>query len=352
MHPRKALAQTLSLAIHLLAIATLVGSLTLRRQTASREAPQPTVMVVAPAVPPERSDADVAPARREAPGVTGDPSLTVGGFTFDIDRIARRRDLLFPFITGDFTFAHLTRSLESAEHAPLGNPYAPRAKASPPLVLEQAAIQKVTDGAWSRRDRWKTFADVRELLDRYDGHRGAVPFVLRSYLTQNILQPYWDGPIPDPRVWVMLGLSADHIDFIDFIARYVDAHGSTRASTELLFLLDKLVQGSRDSLLALLAIDPQRDAAFTRTANPEAFDLLVSIRQHYQQGLAARGLIRPSPDDMYGRTIQRLATLVDTRHGSDVDARAITALLQADDGRWLMSSYDRLRQFGYRFDTY
>jgi hypothetical protein len=34
------------------------------------------------------------------------------------------------------------------------------------------------------------------------------------------------------------------------------------------------------------------------------------------------------------------------------DERTITGALDAEDGRWLMSSFERLRRFGYRFDTY
>jgi hypothetical protein len=37
---------------------------------------------------------------------------------------------------------------------------------------------------------------------------------------------------------------------------------------------------------------------------------------------------------------------------SGVDAPAIDRILKIENGRWLSRSYDRLRHFGYRFDTY
>jgi hypothetical protein len=66
----------------------------------------------------------------------------------------------------------------------------------------------------------------------------------------------------------------------------------TRASIELLLLLDKLVQGNRDALLALLKTP------------------------------IARAL------------------------------RAVVFSLEAEQGRWLLFSFDRLHQVGCRFDTY
>jgi hypothetical protein len=35
-----------------------------------------------------------------------------------------------------------------------------------------------------------------------------------------------------------------------------------------------------------------------------------------------------------------------------IDGREIDRLLKNENGRWLSLSYDRLRHFGYRFDTY
>jgi hypothetical protein len=410
---RRGVAYTLSFALHVLAVAAPAGLFQAARTGAAASTPATITVVHVPSPPDQAHEEPVAPPRHEAPGVHGHPHLEVGGFTFDIDKIARRRELLFPFITGDLAFELMTRSLAVIRHAPLGNPYARTAPAAPPLRMTADAIQRVVDESWSRRDRWDRFADIADLLRDYDGNVGDVPLVLRSYLTQNILQPYWNASIPDPRMWVMLGLAAEHVDFIDLIATYVHEHPSTRASTELLFLLDKLIQGSRDTLVTLLGLDPQADAAFTRQASAEAFDLLVSIRDRYGRLLAARGLttaedirhrydavrlnllrsilattpdgyladdarflageiqwrsghqdaalkwwrgLQPSPDDLHRMAIARLVPLLsaarDGRGQPAVDTRAITAALDAEDGRWLMTSYDRLRHFGYRLDTY
>lgn len=406
MNTRRSTAFLLSFALH--AAPFLLAALLARRAVDVHSRARVMAVMAAPAAAPEET---VPPPRTESPGVKGSPRLEVGGFTFDIDRIARRRNALFPFITGDLAFDYLSHVLSRARAGKLSNPYAPRQSAAPPLSLAPGELQRIVDRAWSRRDRWQSFSELRTLLQRYDGNTGDVPLVLRSYLTQNILQPYWEASIPDPRVWVMLGLSSDHVDFIDFIAAYVHDHPASRASTELLFLLDKLVQGNRDTLLALLALRPEVDAGFTRSASPEAFDLLVQIQQRYRQALAARGLVtpeeirarydtvrlallgaiaagtpdgyladdarflagtieweaghaddavrrwsamRPGPENMYYRSELRLAEILreDAGRGHSLNPDAVNRVLRAENGRWLMFSFDRLKQFGYRFETY
>jgi hypothetical protein len=415
MRRRRIVSHLVSLGLHLLAIAPLLRVVPPLSHDGS-EGRIVAVMTLSPpadAAPPP-GDSAGPPPREESPGISGDAAeLYVGGFTFDIDKIARRRDLLFPFITGDLAFERMANRLAAASDPRMTNPYA-AAKPSqrPPLVIAGKELQRIVDRAWSRRDRWQSFSEIRSLIDRYDGQSGGVPLVLGAYLTQNILQPYYDAAIPDPRVWVMLGLSADHIDFIDFVAAYVRDHPSTRTATELLFLLDKLVQGSRDALLALLALDPTTEADFTRQSNRDAFTLLFQIQQHYRRILAERGLVtpeqvvehydqvrltllraivattpdgyltsdarflagaiawhagrddeaidwwstlRPASGDMYYQASSRLRDLLDRtplQERRHVDPREIKAVLDAESGRWLMSSFDRLKQFGYRFETY
>ena len=175
--------------------------------------------------------------------------------------------------------------------------------------------------------------------------------------------------------------------------------------------LDKLVQGNRDSLIALLRLDANTQAAFTRTARLDAYELLVGIQTHYRDVLAGEGLvtmeqiarrydeqrlrlldgiitatpdgyrtndarylsgvihwragrrhdavalwrtIRPADGDMYRDAYSRILQELHTGSAGDDDrtARRITAAIDAEDGRWLLFQYDRLRQFGYRFDTY
>jgi hypothetical protein len=409
---RRLTGHAVSIAMHA-AVLMLIAALPAHRRSIAASGPrQVVVAMMAPRPTPQPAqDAVITPPREERPGVEGDPTLYVGGFTFDVDTIARRRDLLFPFITGDVAFEQMTARLEQPDRAvELDGADSAAARPQPALHLSNAALQAIVDRAWSRRDRWSSFAEIRDLLVRYDGTTGDAPRVLRRYLDQNILQPYYDASIPDPRLWVMLGLSVDHIDFIDFVATYLHDHRGTRAATDLLFLLDKLVQGNRDALLVLLRADPAQ-LDFTRRARGDAFDLLLGIQRHYRSALATRGLtteasiaarydtvrlrllaaivdttpdgyrandarylagalhwrdgevdaalrvwrtIRPSADDSfflaYSRVLAAIARRADGR--LDVDSRAIAAALDAEDGRWLVASFDRLRQFGYRFDTY
>ncbi len=52
-------------------------------------------------------------------------------------------------------------------------------------------------------------------------------------------------------MWAQLGLAADHVDFIDFVSEYASQHPSSKTTTELLFLVDKLAQASLDALVTL-----------------------------------------------------------------------------------------------------
>jgi hypothetical protein len=103
-------------------------------------------------------------------------------------------------------------------------------------VLSDSALQSLIDQSWSRRDRWRTFQPIVKLAERYNADIGKLPTVLHAYLDQNGTQPYVDSTVLDPRVWLQLGLAADHVDWVGFISRYASEHPSTRATTELLFL--------------------------------------------------------------------------------------------------------------------
>jgi hypothetical protein len=101
-------------------------------------------------------------------------------------------------------------------------------------VLSDAALQSLIDQSWSRRDRWRAFQHIAKLADRYNTDVGKLPTVLHTYLEQNGTQPQVDSTVPDPRVWLQLGLAADHVDWVGFVSRYASEHPSTRTTTELL----------------------------------------------------------------------------------------------------------------------
>ncbi|HEV3486586.1 MAG TPA: hypothetical protein VG106_14340 [Vicinamibacterales bacterium] len=233
--------------------------------------------------------------------------------------------------------------------------------------------------------------------------------LLRAYRDQNVLQPYV-GTSPDAALWVMLGIAADHGDFIDFIGQYASHHPSSKVTTELLFLLDELAHGSFDALCVLLDTRGH-DLWWTRESNREAYELFVAVQRHYRVQLRKRGVarealgayydsvrlnilsqaVRTSPDgyrindawflvggiywnqgrrgealkiwrriasdpsDVYAQASSELSIALRESvrdDGSDLDAGAVDRILDAEKSRWLASSSRRLAQFGYGLDTF
>jgi hypothetical protein len=285
----------------------------------------------------------------------------------------------------------------------------------PALALSDLALQRLIDRTWSRRDRWTPFQRIVELTKAYSPDDGRMPEVLRAYAERDGLQPYADTTVRDPRLWVELELAADHVQFIGFIRQYTSQHPRTRAATELLFLLDQMVQGSLDALLTLLTIEPDRDLQLTRETNAQAYALIGSLRTYYNNQLKRRGvqstetaraffeairlailsrIISTTPDryrvndahylvgtilwrqrrtaDALSAWAQIQVTPTDTYRvaSSDIQnamrsdraalgdaggatlATRIRWILEAERGRWIAFSYDRLRQFGYHVNTF
>lgn len=357
---------------------------------------------------------DDAFARRENEST----DVSVPGFTFDFRKVADRATLLFPFLTPGVALDRFALQEPRPVRDGLRNPLSGARDSSkarahkPPLVLGDAALQSLIDQSWSRRDRWSSFQRIIKLADIYDPEAGKLPDVLHAYLKQDGLQLYADTTIRDPRLWTQLGLAADHVPFVGFISRYASEHPSTRATTELLLLLDALAQASLDALVTLLNVDPVQDLQWTRGANRNAYDLIVDLRRHYKAQLERRGLrsvealttcydnirlailagiLRTTPrqyragDARYlmgaiywrqGRAADALASWRDMTieptdnysaaasgilaaihspdglDGQHLGVKQINRILDAEHGRWLSTSFDRLRQFGYRFDTF
>ena len=287
-----------------------------------------------------------------------------------------------------------------------------RAATTKPLELSDDGIQSVVDKTWSRRERWTAFDAIRQLADRYSAETGALPVVFQRYTDQNALQPYQDMSIPDPRLWTQLGLAADHVSFIGFIREYSAAHPGTRGAIDLLFLLDRIAEASQDALETLLECNPEKDLHWTRESNRDAYRLALQLRTHYRAVLSRldinspaavdryyagvrlnilRAILRSTPDSYRASDAQFLIGSSHWRLGQRADAlaawrqtrvvqgdsyvvaaaqlamvlrldsterstgdliRQITRVLKNESGRWADFSYDRLKRFGYRFDTY
>jgi hypothetical protein len=341
----------------------------------------------------------------------GESSLSLPGFKIDFGKVVGKAGALFPFLTGRLSLEKIVAARSRRERGRLVNPLGQRRGAQatkPPLTLRGRDLQQLLDKSWSRRDRWRAFQPIAEAAESHDADSGDLPTLLRSYVDQDGLQPYVDTHVRDPRLWTQLGLAADHAEFIVFISRYVSAHGATRTSTELLFLLDMLVQASFDALTVLLDSDPHEDLQWTRTANPDAYAAVIAIRDHYRAhlerlDLTSRDALRAYYDEA---RLSVLQTILDTtpngyragdarfaiggiywKHGKSedavtawrgitidprdrdvadysdllaeigagartLDARRVNRILERQHSRWLSRSYDRVRQFGYHFDTF
>jgi len=416
-----------ALFVHALALAAAAGWLT--RTAPSEPLPQSprnrgiVAFVVAPEddrfpglnpVAGTAADEWVPPADRSARGASPE-------FTFDIDKIAARAHVLFPFVTPGLAWEHF--AAPPIADRPLANPLIGRARSRQPSVgrrpfdADDAALQRLIDRSWSRQDRWRAFAPIKTVAQTY-GDGGRLPQLLQRYCDQNSLQPYVDGAIRDLRVWAQLSVAAQHVDFIGFVRRYTSERPGSRAATALLFLLDSVVQGSRDALDALLEGDAVNALAWTRKANPRAYRLATELRRYYERELQRRGLISAEAISAYYDTVRLsiltriVATSPDGYRVSDArfligtiywrqrrvgDALAawramvidpadsyvgpssqilalvknggtepvvnagridpmlhggIQRILKGEHDGWLMFSYERLRQFGYAFDTF
>jgi hypothetical protein len=354
------------------------------------------------------------------PAWTGTPDdhLAVGGFTFDVPKIAERAALLFPFLSPGLALERFALAPPQDAAARLVNPLSvaepadPHVRRKPALRLSGRALQQLLDESWSRRDRWRVFGEIERLAAAYDADVGQLPELFQAYVQQNGLQPYFDPDIRDPRLWTQLGLMAEHVDFVGFISRFAFEHRSSKAATELLFLLDKLAQGSRDVLLTLIDTDPAEALRATRALDADAYQLVVQIRRYYDAQLARlkltsvdairtyydrvrlgilNGILATTPDgyragdaryligaihwrrrnpdraldtwrsiaieptDAYAAEYSQILSAVrraPLNELSVADRRTIDAALDNEHARWLMFSWTRLRQFGYRFDTF
>jgi hypothetical protein len=227
----------------------------------------------------------------------GSQTIALPHFTLNIAKIADRASLLFPFVTPGLSLKRFAitpeREIRESFHDPFAAPRDTRlkdARARPPLRLSDAALQSVIDQSWSRRDRWTPFQQIVTLANAHSPDAGKLPALLHAYHRQNGLQPYVDTSIRDPRLWAELGLAADHVEFIGFISGFASEHPGTKATTELLFLLDQLAQANMDALLTLLDTDPAASLAWTREANHDAYDLIVDLRRHHAKQLQRKGL--------------------------------------------------------------
>jgi len=342
---RRAGGAAVSVSLH--CAAALLAARMVTSTSASK--PEKTVLVITTVSPSdplllERSDVLDSSSSLE-------PSLVLPGFHFDISKVSSRRNVLFPFVTTPMTFLDAAKREVSVRRSHLANPFAAGTRTSstsrPPLRLTDAALDRVVDRAWSRRDRWSKFGEIVRLIQEHDADEGRAADLVHGYRDRNILQPVCDyrivrGPprretiIPDHMLWMMLENAADVADFVDFVHAFARAHPSSRTTTELLFILDKLVQANRDALLEVVDTNTE-DLSLTSSVNPAAFDLFRTIQQHYikvlnDERLTSHESIKRKYDDVRFGLLSAIAETTPNGYRSG-DARFLIGELLFNQGR-------------------
>jgi hypothetical protein len=294
---------TASFSVHLLLVATLIWLSAAAVRESSRAAAAakaaaastPTLELARTSETPPAPAMKItaAPGNLAIPNETGSTEVVMPNFTFDFAKVRRRATSLFPFLTHDLALQPIRQLAAKSPRRSLVSPYARVVDEAPglsPLVMSGQAMQALVDKTFSRRERWTPFQAIASLARQHHPTRGQLPVLLRRYSDQNLLQPYVESHVRDPRLWVMLGIASDHADFIDFITDYAAAHPSTPATTELLFMLDEMAQGSRDTLLTLLDIDPRRDLFWTGQRNRGAQEFVEVLQKYYRTKLEQKGI--------------------------------------------------------------
>jgi hypothetical protein len=328
------------------------------------------------------------------------------GLPFNIAKIAARRAALFPFLTADLSFIDRIADDLRAAAAHLPNPLDQSLHAKP-LELGDHLIQQLIDESWSRRDRWMRFKQIAALLAGHDANEGMAPALMRAYLDHNLLQPYCAGKTKDGQFWALLENASEHADFLEFIRRYARTRSSSRTTTELLFLMDELAQASYEVASTVAATSVSHDLAYSAVNAPSSALLAAGVGNDLRYWFASRGL--SANTDMRGAynrvRLRVLATIIETtpdryreadarflageiffREGNieeavewwramqstDSDSYAAASrdikiviektgkldefelrrILSRESARWAEVNYARMKQFGYRCDSY
>lgn len=329
----------------------------------------------------------------------------------DVERIAEHAAVLFPFVTPGIALEAFFPRVGPPSHLIFETPFLRRGNTAPSatgrrLHMSDAAIQALVDKSWTRGNRLRAFDRVAKIIGAYDADDERLATLVRRYRDQDGLEPYADGSVRDLRLWAQLGLAADHVGFIGYIRDFVAAHPSTRVGTELLFLLDSVAQANQDALAVFVETNQPGDLEWTRVGHPRAYELAKNIQRQYGKELARRGLLSrpaideyyergrlailmgilqttpsgyrandarfligsilwkwkrqdeavriwrtlaPSADDTYATAIDQIRAAVSVTRPSTHDIGYILANQQS---RWLFSSENRLKRFGYRVDIY
>jgi hypothetical protein len=212
--------------------------------------------------------------------------------------------------------------------------------------------------------------------------------------------------VKDGQFWALLENSTEYADFLEFIRAYARTRSSSRTTTELLFLMDELAQGNQEVAQTVLGTSVSHDLAYTATVSPRAALLAASIANDLHAWLASHRytesggvepaydqvrlrilstIVETSPDgyresdarflageiffrqdrfeeamqwwlkmrprdgDTYGDAAKAILAILEP---GKVDVFALRRVLWKESARWHDVNYSRLKQFGFRCDSY
>src|SRR6185436_20098809 len=115
--------------------------------------------------------------------------LALTNATFDLDAIAKKAHVLFPFLSPgvDLGLFQLRGEAALRSQYVVATGRGP-ARPAPPLTATPAQLQALIDRAWSRRQRWTAVQPILRLADTYDANAADMPGLLRMYSEQNLGQ--------------------------------------------------------------------------------------------------------------------------------------------------------------------
>ena len=124
-------------------------------------------------------------------------------FDFDIEKIGSRVGRLFPF-TESILLSSTAPAQGTGGIAGKFVMGADLAAQAPVLTLSVVEMQAVLDASWSRRQRWDSFQQILDLVQRFDPQQGDLHMLLRRYVNDNLLQPFNASQNPEPKVLGLL----------------------------------------------------------------------------------------------------------------------------------------------------
>jgi hypothetical protein len=130
-----------------------------------------------------------------------------------------------------------------------------------------------------------SFQQISALIDRFNPDEGDLPLLLKRYVNENLLQPFHAAQNPEPKLWALLSVAADHSRFLHFITGFLNGIPTSKTGTELLLLLDKLVQANLHAAQSLVGLDVVDGLKWTTSLSPKGAEMLLGLHAFHERAL-------------------------------------------------------------------